>query len=49
MFNNNINNRNPAIMWKVNNSVLNDNFVKKEIQNEIIGFLGINENEATKY
>jgi hypothetical protein len=28
-FNNNINNRKPTFMWKLNNTLLNDTFVKK--------------------
>jgi exonuclease III len=29
---NNINNRNPTCTWKLNNTLLNDNFVKEEIK-----------------
>jgi hypothetical protein len=31
IFNNNINNRKPTFMWKLNNTLLNDNLVKEEI------------------
>jgi hypothetical protein len=36
-------------MWKLNNTVLNDNLVKEEIKKEIKGVLESNENEATTY
>jgi hypothetical protein len=36
-------------MWKMNNTLVNDNLVKKEIKKEIKGFLEFNENEATIY
>jgi hypothetical protein len=49
MFNNNINNRKPTFTWKLNNTLLNDNLIKEEIQKEIKGFLEFNENEATTY
>jgi exonuclease III len=32
IFNNNINNRKPTFMWKLNNTLLNDTFVKEEIK-----------------
>jgi hypothetical protein len=32
IFNNSINNRNPTFMWKLNNTLLNDNLVKEEIK-----------------
>jgi hypothetical protein len=32
-------------MWKLNNTLLNDNLVKEEIKNEIKDFLEFNENE----
>jgi exonuclease III len=32
IFNNNINDRKPTFMWKLNNTLLNDNLVKKEIK-----------------
>jgi exonuclease III len=31
-FNNNINNRKPTYMWKLNNTLLNDNLVKEKIK-----------------
>jgi exonuclease III len=34
-FNNNINNRKPTFTWKLNNTLLNDTFVKEEIKKEI--------------
>jgi hypothetical protein len=49
IFNNNINNRKPTYMWKLNNALLNDNLVKEEIKKEIKDFLEFNENEATTY
>jgi hypothetical protein len=60
IFNNNMNNRKPRLMWKLNNTLLNDNLVKerkKERRKEqmkgrkegIKDFLEFNENEATTY
>jgi hypothetical protein len=49
IFNNNINNRKPTFMWKLNNTLLNDTLVKEEIKKEINDFLEFNENEATTY
>jgi hypothetical protein len=49
IFNNNINNRKPIFTWKLNNTLLNDIFVKKRIKKEIENFLEFNENEATTY
>jgi hypothetical protein len=48
-FKNNINNRKPTYMWKLNNTLLNDNMVKEEIKKGIKDFLEFNENEATTY
>jgi hypothetical protein len=49
IFNNNIKNRKPTFTWKLNNPLLNDNLVKKEIKKEIEDFLEFSENEATTY
>ena len=38
IFNNNINNRKPTYMWKLNNILLSDNLVKEEIKKEIEDF-----------
>ena len=35
--------------WKLNNALLNDNLVKKEIRKEVKDFLEFNENEDTSY
>jgi hypothetical protein len=47
VFNNNKNNRKATYTWKLNNTILSDNFVKEEIKEEIKNFLEFNENEAT--
>jgi hypothetical protein len=49
VFNNNINNRRPTYTWKLNNYLLNDNFIREEINKEIKDFLEFNENEDTSY
>jgi hypothetical protein len=51
ILNNNIKNREPphTHMWKLNNTLLNDNLVKEEIQKEGKVFLEFNENEATTH
>jgi hypothetical protein len=36
-------------MWKLNNSLLNDNLVREEIKKEIKDFLEFNENIDTLY
>jgi hypothetical protein len=43
IFNNYINNRKPTYTWKLNNTLLNDNLVEKEIKKEIKDFLKFNE------
>ena len=48
IFNNNINNRKPTFMWKLN-TLLNGTLVKEEIMKEIEDFLEFNENEAKTY
>jgi hypothetical protein len=49
IFNNNINNRKPTFIWKLNNTLLNDTLVKVGIKKEIKDFLEFNEYEATTY
>jgi hypothetical protein len=49
IFNNNINNRKPTFMWKLNNTLLNDTFLKEGIKKETKDFLEFNENEAKTY
>jgi hypothetical protein len=39
IFNNRISNRKPTFKWKLNNTLLNDNLVKEEIEKEIKDFL----------
>jgi hypothetical protein len=48
VFKNNINNRKPTCMWKLN-TLFNGNLVKEEIKKKIIEFVEFNENEATTY
>jgi hypothetical protein len=49
IFNNNITNRKPTFMWKLNNNLLNDTLVKEGVKKGIKDFLEFNENEATTY
>ena len=49
VFNNNKNNRKATYTWKLNNTILSDNFVKEEIKEEIKDFLESNESEGTTY
>ena len=49
IFNNNINNRKPLLTRKLNNTLLNDNLVKKEIKKQIKHFLEFNENDGTTF
>jgi hypothetical protein len=41
IFNNSINNRKPTFTWELNNTLLNDTLVKKEIKKEIKDFLRV--------
>jgi len=41
--------RKSTYMWKLNNSLLNDNLVKDEIKKQIKAFLEFNENVDTSY
>jgi hypothetical protein len=47
ILNNNISNRKPTFMRKLNNTLLNDTWVKEVIKKEIKDFLEFNENEVT--
>jgi hypothetical protein len=49
IFNNNMNNKKPTFMWKLNNTLLNDTLFKEKIKKEIKDFLEFNENESTAY
>jgi hypothetical protein len=49
VFNTNKNKRKHSNTWKLNNTLLNDNLVKEEINKEIKDFLEFNENEDTSY
>ena len=49
VFNSNKNNRKSTYTWNLNNALLNDTLVKKEIRKEIKNFLEFNENEGTTY
>jgi len=49
VFINNKNDRRVTYTWKLNNVLLNDNFVKEEINKEIEDFLVFNDNEGTTY
>jgi hypothetical protein len=44
-----ISNRKPTYTWKLNNTLLNDNLVKEEINKEIKYIKEFNENEVTTY
>jgi hypothetical protein len=48
-FNNNKSNRKPIYPWKLNNSLLNDNSVRGEMQKEIKDFLKFIQNDDTAY
>jgi hypothetical protein len=49
IFNSSINKRKPTFTWKLNNTLLNDTFIKEGIKKEIKDFLEFNENEDTTY
>jgi hypothetical protein len=49
VFSNNKNKRKPMDTWKLNNSLLSDNLVRKEIEKKIKDFVEFNENEGTTY
>ena len=49
VFNNNKNNRKPPHTWKLNNILLKDNLVKKEMKKGIKDFSEFNETEGTAY
>jgi hypothetical protein len=49
IFNNNIKNSKQTFMWKLNNTLRNDNFVREEIKIEIKDILEFNENESMTY
>jgi hypothetical protein len=49
IFYNNINNRKPTYMSKLENTLLNDNFVKEEIKKESKGLLEFSEDEGTTF
>ena len=49
VFNNSKSNRKPTYMWKLNNSLLNDNLARDEIKEEIKDFLEFNENVDIPY
>jgi hypothetical protein len=49
IFNKNINNKKPTLMWKLMNTLVNDNSVKEERRKEIKDLLEFNANEATTY
>jgi hypothetical protein len=49
IFNINISNRKPTSTGKLNNTLLNDTFVKEGIKKYFKDFLEFNENEATTY
>jgi hypothetical protein len=44
VFKNSRNYRKATYMWKLNNSLLNDNLVREEIEKEMKDFLEFNEN-----
>ena len=49
VFKNKKNYRKPTYTWKLNNSLLSDNLVSKELKKEVKDFLEFNENVDTSY
>jgi hypothetical protein len=49
IFNNNINNRKPTFMWKLNKTILHDTLIKEGIKKEFKDLFEFNENKATSY
>jgi hypothetical protein len=48
-FNTKINNIKPTYIWKLNNTLINDNMIKEEIKKEMKRLFTVYKNEATTY